>query len=291
MPTKRLSILGEEGSQVIRPVTLLGRCLRLAHYPSEVTFVAGEGDREVQVALSDSAANFSDFVSAIVIFDLTAPVINVASLNQDDLYSQSEVVSLVLNVTEAHEDGLQMRVAQCSLPSVPRDHLNPVDPMTCDPVLEDIPWAPYASYQNLIFNEDGAKGVQVEVQDAAGNLSGAVQRAFVLDRLAPRNISITIGDGSAYVTQRTQVVSIQDDGREATHMKVGLIEGLPGVPWQAFQNQIEVTFSEEEGEKTVAVRDAAGNETPSTSASVTYPLWHHHRQSGGRRFTRFEFVK
>ncbi|MBL91236.1 MAG: hypothetical protein CMH56_05405 [Myxococcales bacterium] len=269
-----LSILGgEEGGQVILSGDLVeAGAYDWPNYPSEVTFVAGEGDREVQVALSDSAANFSDFVSAIVIFDLTAPVNNVASLNQDDLYSQSEVVSLVLNVTEAHEDGLQMRVAQCSLPSMPRDHLNPADPMTCDPVLEDIPWAPYASYQNLIFNEDGAKGVQVQVQDGAGNLSGAVQRAFVLDRLAPRSISIAIGDGSAYVTQRTQVVSIQDDRREATHMKIGLVEGLPGVPWQAFQDQIEVTFSEEEGEKTVYAqfRDAAGNETPSTSASVTY---------------------
>ena len=80
--------------------------------------------------------------------------------------------------------------------SVPQDHLNPVDPMTCDPILEDIPWVPYASYQNLIFNEDGAKAIQVEVQDAAGNLTGAVQRAFVLDRQPPRSISIAIGDGT-----------------------------------------------------------------------------------------------
>ena len=183
-------------------------------YPNEVTFVREEGQKEIQVVLSDAAGNLSAATTNTVMFDFTPPALNNVRLNGDHRYAQSGNVSLELNATELHLNHLQMKVALCVLSENPQDHLNPTEEMTCTPSLEELEWASFAGFQNLSFPEgDGAKGVQVRLRDGAGNESEAtLMRAFVVDSTSPQNVSLTIGDGSAFITQLTQTIHLSGEG-------------------------------------------------------------------------------
>lgn len=112
--------------------------------------------------------------------DTTAPSITSMTLNNDDIYTSAQAVTLAVTVNDAETTGYQMKI------------------WGVDGVADegDATWATYQPSQSVTLpTGDGLKTVYVKVRDAVGNESAEKSDSITLDTSVPE-VTVTGPDKS-----------------------------------------------------------------------------------------------
>lgn len=112
--------------------------------------------------------------------DTTAPSITSMTLNNDDIYTSTQTVTLAVTVNDAETTGYQMKI------------------WGVDGVADegDATWATYQPSQSVTLpTGDGLKTVYVKVRDAVGNESAEQSDSITLDTSVPE-VTVTGPDKS-----------------------------------------------------------------------------------------------
>ena len=112
--------------------------------------------------------------------DTTAPSITSMTLNNDDIYTSTQAVTLAVTVNDAETTGYQMKI------------------WGVDGVADegDATWATYQPSQSVTLpTGDGLKTVYVKVRDAVGNESAEQSDSITLDTSVPE-VTVTGPDKS-----------------------------------------------------------------------------------------------
>jgi|GEM_PF-1380892 len=143
--------------------------------------------------------------------------------------------------------------------------------------LNDDAWGTWENYSNSTFIEldrgDGEYHVHVQVRDLANNTSPPSFDTIVLDRGMPVGASVGLDGGARYTRNATVRVDVTASDPEPGS---GLWEmsfsddGRTWEPWVPFNESCARNLTAGDGDKTVYVRlrDRAGNEGPSASATI-----------------------
>ncbi|MBL90877.1 MAG: hypothetical protein CMH56_03585 [Myxococcales bacterium] len=218
-----------------------------------------EGETEVFFKFKDHCDYESDINTLTLVRDTTPPQTQIR-LNFDHGYTQNNVVPLAIEAFDALSPPIQMQWGVC--------HEDTVD---CVAIDENNPvWVDWTPLTNLTLGEtQGRYAVAVQVKDSSNNATAIFSQDVVYDSIAPQNPSVTIGDGSGQIVTPQVNVTLAADG--ASHMKTGKASGLAGSVWVPFDAHTTVTFSQEDGLKSLYAKfkDAAGNETDEIIATAT----------------------
>ncbi|MCB0147635.1 MAG: hypothetical protein KDE01_08280 [Caldilineaceae bacterium] len=150
-------------------------------------------------------------------------------------------------------------------------------------------WQPYSAFESWTpAGEDGAKTVYARFRDGAGNVSNAVDAAYLLDTVPPIG-GVALDHVVAGIGQRstTLYLGAEDNLTGATAMRVSEQADFGDAVWQPYVETLSWTFARTEaGEATIYVqyRDAVGNVSEVFSASyivdVTAPFVYAEAQPG-----------
>ena len=229
-----------------------------------------EGINVASFQFQDLCGFTSDVETLTLVRDTQAPIMQAPRLHFGDRYSTSATVNLSVEAVDALSDLLEMRITTCIVPGEgDAVFAATTEDYVCSAALEDTDWLPYQAQQSVTFDGEGARGVLVQVRDGSENETAIMGAAVVIDSLPPQNISITIEDGSGLIISPQATVTLAAEG--AAYMKLGTTAGLAGIGWLSYDTQTTVTFSPEDGDKTLYARfkDLAGNESNELVTSVT----------------------
>ncbi len=113
----------------------------------------------------------------------------------------------------------------------------------------------------LEAGDDGPRYVYAKFMDKAKNETETVFDMIVLDRLPPFDGKVQIDGGQRFATAKNRQSNVFIFAREADSMKVSLNESFDEAKWEVYSTSKTVTFSDEDGIKSVYVvfKDKAGN--------------------------------
>ncbi|MEW5848955.1 MAG: carboxypeptidase regulatory-like domain-containing protein [Myxococcota bacterium] len=217
---------------------------------------AGRSVRNFQ--FHDACVYESPVHAITFIRDVDNPTLQVVELNGGAPQTRESTVLLRALATDATSSSLDMHVLRCPVQD---------DTATCP---TDDTWIPYRPEQPLALGDvAGTFEVRVQVRDLAGNTSEEKSARVTLDRTPPQDVSITVGDGSGFITTSSPTVRVTATGASA--IKWGEATGLAGVEWQPLVPSFTVHFTTTEGPKDlyVMLRDEAGNTTDELHVTVT----------------------
>lgn len=213
-----------------------------AFAPTKVfPLVGGEGAYTFFARFADRAGNWSQPVSASVVYDQTPPAPGsptAVTINDGGLYARERTVTLYLNVSGADE--MQISESLGFAGSL---------------------WLPVTSAVNFTLSSaDGLKTLYVRYRDAAGNLSDIVSAQVLLDTRPPQQPFVRIGDGSGY--SNASLATLTLSASEGPVYYRATTDGvLDNKPWKAYVTSASIDLGTTPGQRTVMVQfqDAAGN--------------------------------
>ncbi|MFH0901377.1 MAG: carboxypeptidase regulatory-like domain-containing protein [Pseudomonadota bacterium] len=223
-----------------------------------------EGATAAHLQFTDGCDYESPVHELSLVRDETAPAIEFVRLSGGAAYTTEPTVSLAVAASDALAAALEMRLAVCS------DSGTTIE---CDVPLEGSSWVPFQELRPVTLDGgDGAKRVEVQVRDEAGNSSEVASAAITLDTEAPAELSLRIAGGRGTIYSASPDVTVTATG--ASFMQVGTESGLKGIPWQPLSLSFPYNFPPEEGEKHLYARfrDDAGNPSEEIHASATLVL-------------------
>ena len=201
-----------------------------------ITLAAGDGQKNVQVVVKDSAGNQSAQVSASIGLDTTPPTLSSLAINGGAAYTNTTGVS----VASVAADGGGSGVAKIAFETNSSGFGAPVA---------------YSSPVNLTLPAgDGVKVIGAKVFDLAGNESAVVTDSITLDT-TPATGTFVINSGNPQYTRSTGVTLVFGSS-EATHFCAKLTNVPPSSAsdacWTAMSNT-NFNLSSGDGLKTVHV--------------------------------------
>ena len=203
--------------------------------------------KTVEAEFRDPAGNTSARSDSIVL-DQTAPT-GSFSIDDDDAYADSTAVTLDNSVSDANPMQMRFRDSGGGWTS----------------------WETYASTRSWTLPAgDGAKTVEAEYRDAAGNTS-ARSDSIILDQTAPTG-SFVVNDDAA--TTGSTAVWLDNSMSDANPLEMRFRDsGGVWTSWETYAASRSWTLPAGDGAKTVEAefRDAAGN-TTARSDSITLQI-------------------
>ncbi len=133
------------------------------------------------------------------------------------------------------------------------------------PDLVNASWEPYSAIKAWSPSSgDGKQNVYARFRDAAGNVSDAVENAFVLDTAAPTgSLRVEPATVAADDLNLTLHLNAVDSLSGVNGMRIGTSANLSTADWQPYATSLTwplyLTDEEQEGTIYVQYRDAAGN--------------------------------
>jgi len=195
----------------------------------------------------------SDRIESSIILDTKPPHVVDVQLGSGSSYSNDLNVGLFANAYDETSGVNSMQLA-------------------IDEELKDQPWQDFTLQQALAFKQDGTHSVAIRFSDRAGNISQTVTKEITVDTKppVPGDMPIQIGDGTGILGSRTTVVKLDATDDTPLAFKLCEVQGCPATEYVPMTNLVSWVFSGD-GEHTMYVmfKDAAGNESPEYSASVT----------------------
>ena len=220
-----------------------------------------EGNNVINVQLEDACGFESAPIAVRIVRDQTAPVVADVRLAGGRDFTATREIIMSIVAGDAASPRMQMRMTTCDV-----DANNTYD---CSPELRAAPWRDFASALTISLPAtEGLKGVQLELQDLAGNRTGIERRTVTYDATAPSEVRVTIGNGSGTIDTDTPRVLIAADG--AAEMRLGTDPALASATWEPYAASLFFAFSPGNGVKDlyVQLRDAASNATAIIHASA-----------------------
>ncbi|MBR9997816.1 MAG: hypothetical protein KFF73_02540, partial [Cyclobacteriaceae bacterium] len=235
-----------------------------------------EGVKVIRVYFQDEANNrTTQVIQDEIILDRTGPSPPVILINSEERYTnQRDGVVNLRFTSRINPESMKLMVS------------NFIDFHDVQP----------QSFKNLINNwklpaeEDGIKTIYAKFIDEAGNHSDVGMAKIMLDRTAPGINTITVNDGSSWVTSLK--ITINMDVEDASHMQISNSETIQNMmAWELYTpKKIDWPLIPGDGEKTIYMRfkDPAENITAVTSIKVildTKPPKGELVINGGNKFT------
>jgi hypothetical protein len=219
-----------------------------------------EGPTGLFFQFQDVCEGDSEIYTLDVMRDNTAPAVSQVQVGDGGAFLTTYATNLFVTAQDALSPALEMRHQVCTVDGETWD---------CPAVFEELAYGAYNPQVPLVFAGEGNFGLKVQVRDQAHNETDVHLVKVEVDTVAPSAPLITIGNGSGVITNPSTTAHMVVD--DAAQMKLGLVSGLPEVPWQAFQDHAGITFSPEDGPKTLYARfqDEAGNTTDEVEVNVT----------------------
>jgi hypothetical protein len=214
------------------------------------TLSGGDGAKTVHVQLKDAAGNESTAISATITLDTTAPS-GTVTINGGSAYTKERIVTLSL--ADGDSGAAQMRFSD-----------------------DNTTWTEWEAYsvtrEYTLPVGDGPKTVYVQLKDAAGNESVAINATITLDTASPSG-TVTINGGAAVTNAVSVTLAISEEGSGAAQMRFS-DDNTMWAEWETYSATKEYTLPGDDGAKTVYVqlKDAAGNESTAISASITLDM-------------------
>jgi len=215
------------------------------------TMTPGEGLRIVEAQFQDEAGNVSDTLSDSIGLDQTPPDVELVAAGGDP-FTLSRNLPLTISAT---------------------DTASGVDAMRFREPGSSASWGEWIAYSTshvyTVRQSDGAKTVEVQVRDRAGNLSVDTSNSVLLDRTAPEVTYLRINGGALYVLPGEDLVfevwgkdNAGGSGIEGFRSSFG---GGDWSPWYSLASGYVVNISRpaEDGlvEVKLVVRDGVGHES------------------------------
>ncbi len=243
----------------------------------EVELTPSDGRKTVVARFRDTVGNESE-TSTEVTLDQTPPTIrSVVSRNRatpsdaDGQYRPGTVIELVVTSPEA---GL---VGSVTIASDARGYSSGVQP------LSDSGGGTYTFVWETVEKgitpdepgpalSAGVYQVSVELVDAVGNITTDSKTRIVLDNTPPITGTLQINEGLLYTASRVVQLSLSFPADAVSVFIDGdLIDGLLIRQWVSVREQLSVPLTPSNGKKEVRARfrDAAENESPTTSSRIT----------------------
>ena len=207
------------------------------------TLSGNDGNKFVYIKVKDLAENIGQPDSDHIILDTTPPEHVSVSINNNDEYTNSVDITVMLNAV---------------------DTLSGVADMSFSlDITTTTPWEPFKSEKDLtLIIGDGEKSVLFRVSDRAGN-TAVSSDVITLDTEPPHSLSIEINDNAAETnsTSVTLKLSAKDD-TSGVHLMTFSNDGSNWALWENFTRVHDYIISGEDGEKIIyfKVIDCAGNE-------------------------------
>ena len=231
-----------------------------------------DGVKTVFVKFRDRAGNLTEPVFDKVIIDNQPPVDTKIAIEKNEKYVTAKDKSATINLFARGASEMML---------------------SNEPTFQTAVYEPYAERKKWILSgDDGAKSVFARFKDKAGNVSDPIHDEVVLDRLAPYNIKLTINKGAETTNHPDKIVVLNPSATDAVAMQLSSSTSFTKVRWVPYSNKNNNwQLPGEDGKKTVYVRfrDAAGNISDVTSASITLdrtpPLIGSVKINGGDRIT------
>jgi hypothetical protein len=224
------------------------------------SLLAEEGLRTVTAEFRDAAGNVSDPASDMISLDTTPPDLSVL-VNDGAGFTGSTRVTVEIEA----DDGEGSGVAEMRLKSS-------VDPQ----------WGGWGLFEESVLwtisPGDGGKGVDVQVRDLVGNVSGTVGDSIILDQTGPSLDSFRINEGRPYVLP-TEDLEFEVHARD--NLGGSGVEGLKasfdgGSRWSEWYPLVfgyaDVGAPDVSGllSAMIVVRDKVGNESEVSAPTAVY---------------------
>jgi carboxypeptidase family protein/fibronectin type III domain protein len=233
--------------------------------------VPDEATRTVSVAFRNSGGLEGGGASAAILLDQRAPTAGSLAIDGGAAYAGSLAVTLSLAALDAPQaaGGVAAGLDTVELSN------DAFATSTTVPMVASLSWA-------LAAGADGPRTVSARFRDRAGNVSSpATTATIVVDTTRPAGAAITLAGsaaaqagytGTPVVTAALAVTDANDGGGAKPNLQMRLSSdpGFAGASWQPFAAAISFALPGADGPKTVwaQFRDAAGNESLATSASI-----------------------
>ncbi|MFT5915551.1 MAG: hypothetical protein ACI81T_002052 [Bacteroidia bacterium] len=137
---------------------------------------------------------------------------------------------------------------------------------------EGVEWGEYSTSKEWeLKGEDGIRKLFIEYQDSAQNVTNAVFSQIILDREAPKPVSIAINDGEKRTRDAHVTISVKAEG--ATQMQTSLVPKFKSSNWITYSDApFIIAFDNIRGDRKIYThfRDEARNISESISASIIY---------------------
>ncbi len=211
----------------------------------------GDSQKFVYFRVRDLAGNLAEPVSDIITLDTTPPEVLSFIINNNDEFTNTNIVTLNLDVI---------------------DTLSGVDTMSFSTDGET--WSTEEIFSTSKFlmlpSNDGEQIVQFKVKDKAGNAALETNN-ITLDTTPPHSLSIIINNGASKTSSRIVTLELNalDDESGVSWISFSL-DGNTWSDWEPFTNTKSYTLSSGDGTKTVyfKVKDSAGNVAEPTSTKI-----------------------
>jgi hypothetical protein len=212
------------------------------------TMTAGAGSKTVEAEFRDFAGNVSGVVSDSIGVDLTVPSITSFVVNDGDAFTGWLQASLSITAVDSGGSGLsQMRFRKTGETTFGA-------------------WEAFSTSPELrLIAGDGAKNVEAQVRDGAGNVFGTASDMITLDQAGPIVTGFTVNGGRPYVAPEEGVsiaVTLTDAGSGPETFSVTYDNGSTFSAWlPATAGAVSVVRPEITGSVPVRVRarDVVGN--------------------------------
>jgi uncharacterized membrane protein len=202
-----------------------------------------EGEYTVYYKTQDRAGNTADPVYSTIYLDLTPPDQLSIVINDNKLYTNSNLVTIRLKATDLGSGVGNMSISN-----------NGIDWST---------WEPFTATKSITVPlGDGEKTVFYRVDDLVGNIAEEVMDTIILDTIPPETISIVVNNGEGYTNSKDVELILQatDSMSGIDNMSFSL-DQQDWQPWESFNQQRSFSLPSGDGEKTIyfRVNDNAGN--------------------------------
>ena len=211
----------------------------------------GDGEKIVYFRVKDKADNIAGPIVDTIILDTTLPEELSVVINENAKYTNSKLVTLVLNAY---------------------DSLSGISEMSFSTYIKIwTSWEPFNWTKQIYFTSgDGEDIVYFRVKDNAGNMA-LTNDTIILDTTLPHSLSIRINNGASETN--STLVNLKLNAGDALSGVYQMSFSTDGENWDAWRNYTNTTsynLSDGDGEKTIyfKVKDRAGNVAEPVSATI-----------------------
>jgi hypothetical protein len=202
-----------------------------------------EEEKIIYFRIRDKAMNIAPTVFDSIILDTTPPTDLRISINDNDQYSSSEVVSLSLEAYDSLSGTHQMAFS-----------------------FDGVSWTSWEQFTGvnkiLLPSGDGTKNVYFKVKDRANNIAIPVYDTITLDSKKPHLLAISINDDAKETNDTTVTLKLSayDDISGVDQMSFSF-NGDAWSAWETFKTEKTIILTSGDGEKNVyfRVNDHADN--------------------------------
>ncbi len=211
----------------------------------------GDGEKNIYFKVQDHCGNTAEPVTDSIILDTTPPKDLSIVINNDDEFTNLEIVTLSLDAI---------------------DHLSGINDMSFS--IDGIIWTNWEEFNSrksmTIPSEDGELTIYFRVRDSAGNIAAASD-TIIMDTTKPDTLSLSINNGAAQTNSTTVELQLNAlDDTSGVYQMAFSSDGGFWYDWENFANIKAYLLSTGDGEKVVylKVKDKAGNIAYSTPVTI-----------------------